>query len=164
MTKDADSSHSEGKQKVKARETLDRESALAHLEDVLGGVRHGGLRLRSGDTFIDLVPGQWIEVVVSARQKDGMQRLSLDLTWPFDPSTVRSGAEPEAVAAGSEEYGSSMDATSAASRAAVAEGLACVADQARDLNREVEDEEYCNERRFELELLGGCDCYAVPQC
>jgi amphi-Trp domain-containing protein len=164
MSKHAESHPAKEKMKIRATETLDLESALAHLENILGGMKHGGLRLRSDDNFVDLVPGKTVEVEVSAKQKKGMQHLSLEMTWPFDPSTVSSESEPEAVAPGGEDYGSSIDAPAAESLATIAEGKTCVADRLRDLNKEIEDEEYCAERRFELEFLGGCDCYEVPPC
>ncbi len=143
MTKEAEFDPTKEKRKVTARDTVDLEHALAHLEDILGGVRHGGLRLRSGDAFMDLVPGRTVDIEVSAKQKDGTQRLSFELSWKFDPSTVRSEAEPVTAAA---------------------EGESCVTQQVRSIREAIEEEEACAARKFELELFGGCECAEVPSC
>ncbi len=90
--------------------TMDFESVLAFLEDVVNSFREKTVCVQRGDEFITLKPGETIDMELEAVEKKGKQKLSLELSWreeiiteseePFKVSCdVPEVPEPEAPAA-----------------------------------------------------------------
>ncbi len=61
--------------------TMDFQSVLTFLEDVVKSFREKTVCVQRGDEYITLKPAESIEMELEAVEKKGKQRLSLELTW-----------------------------------------------------------------------------------
>lgn len=69
------------KQKVKARKRVEREEAIAYLEDFVASLRDGSVAVESGDKAIVLTPSGAVSVEVSASRKGEKEKFSLSFSW-----------------------------------------------------------------------------------
>jgi len=72
--------------------TMDFESVLAFLEDVVNSFREKTVCVQRGDEFITLKPGETIDMELEAVEKKGKQKLSLELCWREE--VITEGEEP----------------------------------------------------------------------
>lgn len=72
--------------------TMDFESVLAFLEDVVNSFREKTVCVQRGDDFVTLKPGETIEMELEAVEKKGKQKLSLELSWREE--VITEGEEP----------------------------------------------------------------------
>ncbi|WP_211234119.1 amphi-Trp domain-containing protein [Desulfocurvus vexinensis] len=75
------------KDKISLEQTMALEDAIAYLEDLADGFRAGKVIVAQGDTSLELVPADSVEVEVEARVKKGKAKFSLELEWrtPMEP-------------------------------------------------------------------------------
>lgn len=69
---------------ISIKGTMDFESVLAFLEDVVNSFREKTVCVQRGDEFITLKPGETIDMELEAVEKKGKQKLSLELSWRED--------------------------------------------------------------------------------
>lgn len=75
------------KDKISLEQTMALEDAIAYLEDLADGFRAGKVIVAQGDTSLELLPADSVEVEVEARVKKGKAKFSLELEWrtPMEP-------------------------------------------------------------------------------
>lgn len=61
--------------------TMDFQSVLTFLEDVVNSFRQKTVCVQRGEEFVTLKPGETIEMELEAVEKKGKQKLSLELSW-----------------------------------------------------------------------------------
>ena len=128
------------KRKVKHKANLEFQTALDYLQQILDTARDGSFLVATDGNSVNLTPGDAVDLEIKAKEKDGRQSLSFELSWGSEAALQAEGAK-----AISEDIQSDV----------------CIADRMRTMEEEAGD--YGDlERRFELELLGGCGCVQVP--
>ena len=128
------------KRKVKHKANLEFQTALDYLQQILDTARDGSFLVATDGNSVNLTPGDAVDLEIKAKEKDGRQSLSFELSWGSEATLQAEGAN-----AISEDIQSDV----------------CIADRMRTMEEEAGD--YGDlERRFELELLGGCGCVQVP--
>lgn len=75
------------KDKISLEQSMALEDAIAYLEDLADGFRAGRVIVAQGDTSLELVPADSVDVEVEARVKKGKAKFSLELEWrtPVEP-------------------------------------------------------------------------------
>jgi amphi-Trp domain-containing protein len=128
------------KRKVKHKANLEFQTALDYLQQIVDTARDGNFVVETDGNSVNLTPGDAVDLEIKAKEKDGRQSLSFELSWGSEATLRAEGAK------------------------AIAEdipGDVCLADRMRNMEAEAGDYDDL-ERRFELELFGGCGCVEVP--
>jgi amphi-Trp domain-containing protein len=131
-----------GKLKVKHQaENLKFQMALDYLQQVLETAKEGNFVVETDGKSVNLAPAEAVDLAIKAKDKGGRQSLSFELTWDKESKPTTE----EATELGGEQV----------------EGDVCMANRMRGVELEAGDYDDL-ERRFELELFGGCGCVAIP--
>lgn len=69
------------KNKVKATGTVDFQRAVSYLEEALASLKSGDLVLTHGENSVTFHPKDVVEVEIEAKEKDGKQEFSFEMTW-----------------------------------------------------------------------------------
>ena len=67
--------------KVKATGTVDFQRAVSYLVEALASLKSGDLVLTHGENSVTLHPKDVVEVEIEAKEKDGKQEFSFEMTW-----------------------------------------------------------------------------------
>lgn len=92
------------KQTVKVKSEMERDQAVAYLEDLIAGMKAGKVSVQHEDQLVTLCPEGRIKVKVEASIKKGKEKFELELSWrkeeeEQDPEDMKvSPSEPEAPA------------------------------------------------------------------
>jgi len=114
--------------------------ALNYLQEVLETAKGGNFHVETDGKSVDLSPADAVDLEIKAKDKGGRQSLSFELTWDKEAKS-----EVQAAEALEENV----------------QGDVCVANRVHGMEAEAGDYDDL-ERRFELELFGGCGCVAIP--
>lgn len=87
------------KNKVKAAGTVDFQRAVSYLEEALASLKSGDLVLTHGDNSVTFRPKGAVEVELEAKEKDGKQEFSFEMTWK---EGLQSGEMPDFSISGGE--------------------------------------------------------------
>ncbi len=68
-------------QELEYEATVSIDEALGHISSILHGLAHQKLTVASGETSIELRPSSVVQLEVEARDKDGEQKLEIELKW-----------------------------------------------------------------------------------
>lgn len=66
---------------IAVKGTMDFESVVSFLEDLLASFKQKTVCVQRGDEFVTLAPGDNIEMELEAVEKKGKQKLTLELEW-----------------------------------------------------------------------------------
>jgi amphi-Trp domain-containing protein len=55
--------------------------AMGYLEDILEGMKNGRIVMHRGDQSITFHPVDAVEMEIEAKEKEGKQELSVEMTW-----------------------------------------------------------------------------------
>src|SRR5512139_3563779 len=69
------------KNKMKAKGTVELQRAIGYLEDILEGMKHGKIVMHRGDQSITFHSVEAMEIEIKAKEKEGKQELSVEMTW-----------------------------------------------------------------------------------
>jgi len=69
------------KNKMKAKGTVELQRAIGYLEDILEGMKNGNVVMHRGDQSITFRPVEAVEMEIEAKEKEGKQELSVEMTW-----------------------------------------------------------------------------------
>ena len=69
------------KNKVEAKGTVEFQRVIGYPEDILEGMKNGNVVVRRGDQSITFHPIDAVEMEIEAKEKDGKQELSVEMTW-----------------------------------------------------------------------------------
>ena len=73
------------KNKMKAKGTVELQRAIGYLEDILEGMKNGRVVMHRGDQSITFHPVDAVEMEIEAKEKEGKQELSVEMTWRESP-------------------------------------------------------------------------------
>lgn len=127
--------------KLSHTSTLDYETALNVLQQVLDIARDGRFMVENDGKAVVVFPAPEVDLKIKAKQKNGRESIAFELAWTSVPESQRAGV-PEAET----EF----------------EGDVCVAELLARNRAAAEREEAELERRFEQALFGGCGCVEIP--
>lgn len=106
-----------GKQGIALKGSMDFDSVVAFLEDVVRSFKEKKVCVQRGEEFVTLTPGDSIDLEVEATRKKGKQKLCIELNWreelhveadmPFQVSSCE--PEPKLVEEVAEEAGPEKD-------------------------------------------------------
>ncbi len=82
------------KDTMTATGTVDFQSAVALLEDILSRMKQGRLVVGSGDDAVEITPSERVEIGIQVQDTDGIQGLSLDLRWNAGEEGLEKEEEP----------------------------------------------------------------------
>ncbi len=69
------------KNKVEAKGNVELDRAIGYLEDILEGMKSGRIVVRQGDRTVTFHPVESVEMEIEAKEKDGKQKFSVEMTW-----------------------------------------------------------------------------------
>ncbi len=85
------------KKGIAVKGTMDFNSVVSFLEDVVKSFKEGKVVVQRGEEFVTLTPAENMEVEVEAAEKKGKQKLSIELEWRAEVELA--GAVPFKVSA-----------------------------------------------------------------
>lgn len=71
----------EGKNKIQNKDTMQLKEVATYLEELTKGFKQGKIVVQQGEEFISLLPPESVQVEVEAKQKEGKEKFSLELSW-----------------------------------------------------------------------------------
>lgn len=78
----------EGKNKIQNKNSMDLKEVITYLEELTKGFKQGKIVVQQGEEFISLLPPESVQVEVEAKQKEGKEKFSLELSWvPAGPGS-----------------------------------------------------------------------------
>jgi amphi-Trp domain-containing protein len=69
------------KNKMKVKGSVELQRAIGYLEDILEGMKNGKVVMHRGDQSITFHPVDAVEMEIEAKEKEGKQELSVEMTW-----------------------------------------------------------------------------------
>lgn len=69
------------KKSISVKTSLKKERAIAYLEELVKSLKANQVCIQQETEFVKLVPGETMELEVSAAQKKGKEKLSFELSW-----------------------------------------------------------------------------------
>lgn len=89
--------------------TVDFQSAVTLLEDILSRMKQGRLVVGSGDDAVEITPSERVEIGIQAQNSDGIQGFSFDLKWEASEAGLEKVKEPVLSAGQSSACGLSVE-------------------------------------------------------
>jgi amphi-Trp domain-containing protein len=121
-------------------ENLKFQMALDYLQQILDIARDGNFLVEADGESVNLTPAKAVDLEVRAKDADGRQSLSFELTWDKEPGRLEQAEE-------------SLEGN--------IQGDMCVANRVRTMEDEASRDDDL-ERRFERDFFGGCGCVEIP--
>jgi len=90
------------KKELEFKVLMDRQEAVAHLENLAQSIKEGKVVVEKGKHFVSICPGEKIAVEIECYQKKDKEKIAIELSWspappPPDPKAALniSSQEPE---------------------------------------------------------------------
>jgi amphi-Trp domain-containing protein len=71
--------------KMKAKGTVELQRVIGYLEGILEGMKNCRVLMHRGDQSITFHPVDTVEMEIKAKEKEGKQELSVEMTWRESP-------------------------------------------------------------------------------